>query len=52
LTLKQRLQGVTLIPSSGGVFEVVVDGRIIHSKKATGQFPKPDDILREVRTMA
>jgi len=28
-----------LIPSGGGVFEVVVDGKLIYSKKATGGFP-------------
>ena len=28
-----------LIKSSGGVFEVVVDGKLLYSKKATGEFP-------------
>jgi selenoprotein W-related protein len=28
---------VDLIPGSGGVFEVVVDGELIYSKKATGR---------------
>ncbi len=28
---------VRLIPSSGGVFEVTVDGDLVYSKKATGR---------------
>jgi selenoprotein W-related protein len=30
---------VKLIASGGGVFEISVDGRLLHSKKQTGQFP-------------
>ncbi|MCD6186584.1 MAG: Rdx family protein [Desulfuromusa sp.] len=36
---KQYPVKVELIPSSGGVFEVIVDGKLIYSKKATGVFP-------------
>ncbi|MCA9784565.1 MAG: Rdx family protein [Candidatus Cloacimonetes bacterium] len=35
----------TLIAGSGGVFDVVVDGRLIYSKKQTGRFPEPEEIL-------
>jgi selT/selW/selH-like putative selenoprotein len=30
--------------SSGGVFEIRVDGRLAYSKKATGRFPTRDEI--------
>jgi selT/selW/selH-like putative selenoprotein len=30
---------IALRKSGGGVFEIVVDGRLAWSKKATGQFP-------------
>jgi len=30
---------VELIASSGGVFEVTVDGELLHSKKSSGSFP-------------
>jgi selenoprotein W-related protein len=36
----------TLIPSSGGVFEVQVNGRTIFSKKETGRFPTPGELIR------
>lgn len=36
--------GITLIPSSGGVFEVTYNGDLIFSKKAEGRFPEPNEI--------
>ena len=34
----------TLIEGSGGVFTVVVDGKLIYSKKETGRFPNEGEI--------
>jgi selT/selW/selH-like putative selenoprotein len=34
------------VESSGGVFEVTVDGRQVFSKKALGRHAKPGEILR------
>ena len=42
------LSGVTLVPSGGGVFEVTLGDRLIYSKKQTGEFPEPADILNAV----
>lgn len=33
-----------LIPSSGGVFEIRVDEKLIFSKKETGRFPELDEV--------
>lgn len=38
-----------LIPSSGGRFEVTVNGDLIWSKKETKQFPEYDFILGKLR---
>jgi selenoprotein W-related protein len=35
---------VELIPSSGGVFEVVRDGELIYSKKQTGRHAEWEDV--------
>ncbi|PPQ26536.1 hypothetical protein CCS01_29720 [Rhodopila globiformis] len=35
---------VDLKRSSGGVFEITVDGRLAYSKKATGQFPTDEQV--------
>jgi selenoprotein W-related protein len=42
------LSGVTLIPGSGGVYEITLDGELIYSKMATGQFPDPEQIKQQV----
>jgi selT/selW/selH-like putative selenoprotein len=34
-----------LIASSGGVFEVRANGRLLFSKQATGRFPEDEEIL-------
>jgi selenoprotein W-related protein len=37
---------VELIPSSGGVFVVTVDGKIVFSKKEVARFPEEGEIAR------
>ena len=37
-----------MIPSSGGVFEVVVDGALVYSKKATGEFPDEVQLVGKI----
>jgi selT/selW/selH-like putative selenoprotein len=39
---------VSLKRSSGGVFEIRVDGRLAYSKKATGNFPTDAEIKSAV----
>jgi selT/selW/selH-like putative selenoprotein len=41
---RQPAAQISLRRSSGGVFEVRVDGRLAFSKKATGRFPTRDEI--------
>ena len=38
-----------MIASSGGVFEITVDGKKVYSKKALGRFPEDGEILRLIR---
>jgi selenoprotein W-related protein len=35
---------VDLIPSSGGVFEVSLDGKLLYSKQKTGRFPDQNEV--------
>lgn len=39
---------VELIKSSGGVFEVVIDGVLVYSKKKTGEFPDEVQLVKRV----
>ena len=45
---KARGLEATLIKGSGGQFEVVLDGRVIFSKKAAGRFPEPAEVLEQI----
>jgi selenoprotein W-related protein len=49
--LKQAIPDaeVRLVPSSGGVFEVIVDGNLVFSKKALRRHPQPEEILQLIR---
>jgi selT/selW/selH-like putative selenoprotein len=40
---------VRLIESSGGLFEVVVDGKLIFSKKASRRHAEPGEVLNAVQ---
>jgi selenoprotein W-related protein len=43
------LSEVTITPSTGGVFEVVLGDDLIYSKKATGRHAEHDEILKSIR---
>lgn len=45
---KQCDAQVTLIKSGGGVFEVVVNGELVYSKKATGCFPDEQMLMKQI----
>lgn len=42
---KNDVATLSLIPSSGGVFEVVADGKTVFSKKQAGRRPEPGEVL-------
>ena len=43
----KQLRGVesTLVPGSGGEFEISLDGRLVFSKKQASRFPDTDEVL-------
>ncbi len=45
----QDLKELTLIPSSGGVLEVTVDGETVFSKKQLGRHPTVKEIKEILR---
>jgi selT/selW/selH-like putative selenoprotein len=42
---------VRLIESSGGVFEVTVDGKLVFSKKATRRHAEPGEVLKAIEQL-
>ena len=49
--LKQAIPDaeIRLVPSSGGVFEVTVDGNLVFSKKALRRHPQPGEIMQLIQ---
>jgi selenoprotein W-related protein len=41
-----------LVKGSGGIFDVVADGKKVFSKHETGRFPEPDEIVAMLRKTA
>lgn len=41
-----HIASLQLIPSKGGVFEVVADGKLVFSKKALGRHAEPGEISK------
>jgi len=40
---------VKLLPSSGGVFEVIADGNPVFSKKSLGRFPEEGEVINLIQ---
>jgi len=48
-TFDGELGEVALVPGTGGVFEVRVDGRTIWSRKGEGRFPELKELKQRLR---
>jgi selenoprotein W-related protein len=49
MTFGEELGAVALVPGSGGIFEVRLDGEKLWNKKEAGRFPEPKEIKQLVR---
>ena len=48
-TFEADLNAVSLMPGTGGVFEVRLNGKIIFSRKAEGRFPESKELKQLIR---
>ena len=49
--IKDHFQAdVQLIAGSGGVYDIVADGKEIFSKHKAGRFPQPNEIITLIKT--
>jgi len=46
----RNIQKLELIPSSGGAFEVTLNGEKIYSKLETGIFPNTEEIIKIIKS--
>jgi selenoprotein W-related protein len=44
-TFRRKITSMTLIPATGGCFELSLDGELAYSKLATGEFPNEKAML-------
>ncbi len=51
-TFGTDLDAVTLVPGTGGVFEIAVDGHVIWERKRDGGFPDVQALKQRVRDHA
>lgn len=48
-TFEEEIGGVTLVPGTGGIFTVAVDGELLWSRKERGRFPDIVEMKQIVR---
>jgi selenoprotein W-related protein len=48
-TFESDIAGLTLVPGSGGIFEVRLDGEAIFSRKLAGRFPESKELKQLIR---
>jgi selenoprotein W-related protein len=51
LELGERIKSLTLIPSSGGAFEIRANGKLLHSKLDSGDWPDFDKVVSQIKKL-
>jgi selenoprotein W-related protein len=51
LELGERIKSLTLIPSGGGAFEIRANGKLLHSKLDSGDWPDFDQVLSAIKKL-
>ena len=51
LDLGDRIASLTLVPSSGGAFEVIANGKPLHSKLESGEWPDFDALVARIKKL-
>jgi selenoprotein W-related protein len=41
-----------LVPGSGGIFDIEVDGKLVASRRELGRFPEPDEVIALLKARA
>jgi selenoprotein W-related protein len=47
-----EIESITLVPSTGGRYEISVNGQSIYSKLQTGRHPDPGEVIGLVRKLS
>jgi len=38
-----------LIPGKDGIFDVIIDGKLVFAKSGTGRFPNPGEVVSKLK---
>lgn len=49
LTTFEELKAVTLVPGTGGIFEVTLNGEVLFSRSVEGRFPESKELKQLIR---
>jgi selenoprotein W-related protein len=49
LELGERIKSLSLIPSSGGAFEIRANDKLLHSKLESGEWPDFDEMVKAIK---
>jgi len=49
LELGERVKSLALVPSSGGAFEIRANGKLLHSKRDSGDWPDFDAVVSAIK---
>lgn len=49
VTFEDELRGVTLVPGSGGIFEIAIGEKVVWSRKQEGRFPELKELKQRLR---
>ena len=51
LDLGERIKSLSLIPSSGGAFEIHANGKLLHSKLESGDWPDFENVVKQIKAI-
>jgi len=43
------IEALEVVPGTGGIFDVHVDGELVFAKSMLGRYPEPDDVVPLLR---
>ena len=46
---EQEIGALELVPGTGGVFDVHLDGELVFTKTMLGRYPQPDEVVPLLR---
>jgi selenoprotein W-related protein len=49
-SFEDSIEDLTIVPGADGIFDVEVDGKLLHSKHKAGWFPEWDELKAKIKS--